>query len=329
MPHAAILLYDGCYMSSLGGVVDILQVANAHLPHTAAASFRYSWDFISLQGGDVMVSNGLALSTRKPYTNERFDFVYIPANHYRGYKDFVEMLESLGETYDWLIGQWESGALLVATCTGTFILAKTGLLEGRVATTTWWLEEQFRSWFPGVNLQMKTILTEVDGLFCAGALSSYHLQSIKLIERFSGASLAALCAKSMLIDVSQTLQTPYVPLLAHKNHSDALVLRAQTYMQENFAGRIRLTDLADRLAVSERTLIRRFNNVLGQSPLYYLQNLRIEAARSLLESGELQVESIAEAVGYLDNSSFVRLFRERLGLTPGAYRKKFRLTAAP
>ncbi|NWL45139.1 transcriptional regulator [Pseudomonas hunanensis] len=325
MPNAAILLYDGCYASSAGGVADILQVANAHLAQNVAAHLRYSWDFISMDGGAVAASNGLAFSTRKPLADEQFDFVYIPASHYRGYKHFVDLLASLGATYDWLTKQWSNGAQLAATCTGTFLLAKTGLLDGRTATTTWWLEEQFRSWFPNVDLQMKSILTEVDGLFCAGALSSYHLQSIKLIERYSGASLASLCAKSMLIDVSQTLQTPYLPLLANRAHTDTVVLRAQAFMQENLAGRIRLADLADRLAVSERTLIRRFNNVLGQSPVSYLQNLRIEAARSLLETGEMQIESVAEAVGYQDNSSFVRLFRERLGLTPGAYRKKFRL----
>jgi transcriptional regulator GlxA family with amidase domain len=320
MPVAAIYLYDQCYASSVSGFADVMQVANAHLAAQGSAE-QYSWSFISA-ARQVTASNGLPLKSRRAEADERFDIVYIPACHYPGYHGFRALLDQ--QRPQWLVRQWEMGAELIATCTGTFLLADTGLLDGRVATTTWWLEEQFRSWFPAVDLQMAPILTQADRLFCAGALSSYHLQSIQTVERHSGAALAARCAKSLLIDVSQTLQTPFLPLLAHRSHEDALVRRAQDHLERHLAEPVRLADLAQRLAVSERTLIRRFQQAVETTPLAYLQNLRIEAARALLETGNQRVEDIAQAVGYQDGSSFVRLFRERIGLTPAAYRRKFR-----
>lgn len=322
MPSVAIYLYEQCYASSVSGFADVMQVANAHLAAQGSAE-QYSWSFIA-GSRSVTASNGLPLKSRRAEVDERFDIVYLPAGHYQGYHAFKALLDQQQPHCKWLVRQWELGAELIATCTGTFLLASTGLLDGRVATTTWWLEEQFRSWFPAVDLQMAPILTQADRLFCAGALSSYHLQSIQTIERHSGSALAARCAKSLLIDVSQTLQTPFLPLLAHRSHSDALVQQAQEYLERQLAEPIRLADLARRLAVSERTLIRRFQLALEKTPLAYLQNLRIEAARALLETGNQRVEDIAQAVGYLDGSSFVRLFRERIGLTPAAYRRKFR-----
>ncbi|HHK4245100.1 TPA: GlxA family transcriptional regulator [Pseudomonas aeruginosa] len=325
MPVAAILLYDNCYASSVGGFADVLQVANSHLSAQGSAQ-RYTWSFLSLQAGGITTSTGFPLPARQPEPDEHFDIVYIPACHYQGYHSFRQLLDQQALQCEWLRRQWELGAELIATCTGTFVLANTGLLDGRIATTTWWLEEQFRSWFPAVDLQMVSILTQMDRLFCAGALSSYHLQSIQTIERHSGAALAAQCAKSLLIDVSQTLQTPYLPLLAHRSHNDVVVQQAQEYLEHHLAESIRLADLAKRLAVSERTLIRRFRQALEQTPLSYLQSLRIEAARTILETGNQRIENIAQDVGYMDTSSFVRLFRERIGLTPAAYRRKFRLS---
>jgi transcriptional regulator GlxA family with amidase domain len=322
MPAAAIYLYDQCYASSVNGVADVMQVANAHLAAQGSTQ-RYSWTFLA-HSDQVIASNGQPLASRRPEAGEQFDFIYIPACHYQGYHPFRAFLDQQQVPCAWLIEQWQQGAELIATCTGTFLLANTGLLDGRVATTTWWLEEQFRSWFPAVNLQMDPVLTQAERLFCAGALSSYHLQSIQTIERHSGAELAALCAKSLLIDVSQTQQTPFLPLLAQRSHSDAVVQQAQDYLQQNLAAQIRLPELAKRLAVSERTLIRRFHLALQNTPLAYLQNLRIEAARGLLEAGSQRIEDIAQAVGYVDDSSFVRLFRQRVGLTPAAYRRKFR-----
>lgn len=324
MPRAAILAFDDCYVSSLGGFADILQVANSHMRKQQGASAPlFSWEFVSLSGEPVRCSNGLQVQTHRLGARDQFDLVFIPSLHYGGHRALNQLLARHASVCEWLIGQWHRGAMLAANCTGTFLLAQTGLLDGRAATTTWWLESQFRMRFPKVDLQLRPVLTEVDRLLCAGASASYLLQAIRVVERFAGPAIASQCAKSMLIDVSQTTQTPYLPLLADKMHTDALVHRAQYWLQTNMSKDVRISLLAGELAVSERTLIRRFKAVLEQSPLTYLQHLRIDTARVLLEAGDLGIEEIANQVGYGDASSFSRLFRERLGLSPGAYRRRF------
>lgn len=329
MHRAAILAFDDCYASSLGGFADVLQIANSHLRRQQGdATSLYEWQFVSPAGQPVRASNGLEVSTQPIRPRETFDLVFIPSAHYAGSKAFDKLLARQSAAYDWLVTQWNSGACLAANCTGTFVLAATGLLDDRPATTTWWLAEQFRSKFPRVNLQLEPVITEADRLICAGASASYLLQTIHIIERFSGPTIASQCAKTMLIDVSQTKQTPYLPLLADKAHADSLVHRAQHWLQKNMVKEVKMSDMATELGVSERTIIRRFQAALDQAPLRYLQSLRIEAARGLLEAGDLNVEAVAAKVGYNDVSSFCRLFKEKVGLSPGAYRGRFRPSAA-
>jgi transcriptional regulator GlxA family with amidase domain len=324
MPTAAILTFDDCYASSVGGFADILQIANSYLRRQdGAGAALFEWQFVSPSGAPAMASNGLSLQTQPLKRRQRFDVIFVPSIHYRGHREFDRLLEGQSDACAWLAGQWRTGSWVAANCTGTFLLAQTGLLDGRTATTTWWLERQFRAKFPAVDLQLRSVLTEADRLICAGASASYLLQTIRVIERFSGPTVASQCAKSMLIDVSQTSQIPYIPLLTQRDHSDSLVRRAQQWLQSNMDKDLRISDLADALAVSDRTLIRRFRSALDQTPLNYLQDLRLESARALLETSALSVEKIATQVGYGDTSSFTRLFRQRIGMSPGSYRSRF------
>ncbi len=330
MPRAAILTFDECYASSVGGFADILQIANSHLRRQqGAAAAQFEWHFVSSSGNPIVASNGLQLQTQKLEPRERYDLVFIPSLHYGGQRQFDQILDRLAATSNWLVAQWRAGAWIAANCTGTFILAQTGLLDGRTVTTTWWLERQFRARYPKVDLQIRSVLTESDRLVCAGASASYLLQAIRIIERFSGPAIASQTAKSSLIDVSQTSQVPYLPLLAERAHADSLVERAQHWLQSNMTEELRISELAEALAISDRTLIRRFKAALDQTPLAYLQDLRLEAARALLETGDLSVEVISGEVGYNDTSSFSRLFRQRIGMSPGAYRRRFQIKSAP
>ncbi len=131
----------------------------------------------------------------------------------------------------------------------------------------------------------------------------------------------------MLIDVSHTGHIPYSPLLTETKHADSIVERAQHWLQKNMARDITMPDLACAVAVSDRTLVRRFSAAVGQSPLGYLKAVRLEAARALLEAGDMSVQSVAAQVGYSDASSFSRLFKQGVGLSPGTYRRRFQLPA--
>src|SRR4029077_6865812 len=150
-------------------------------------------------------------------------------------------------------------------------------------------------------------------------------QAPRIVEKFMGPTIASQCAKSMMIDVSHTGQIPYLPLLTETSHTDSVVERAQHWLQKNMARDIRMSDLARAIAVSDRTMARRFVAAIGQTPLAYLQAVRLQAARALLETGDMTVQSIAAQVGYSDASSFSRLFRQGVGLSPGSYRRRFQM----
>lgn len=323
MPVAAILGFDDVYASVLGGFADMLQVANAHMRKQGARDAGlFEWQFLSVDGQPVRASNGLELAMRPLPPRRQFDLVFIPSLHYRGWRPFESFLGRQQEVREWLVQQWKQGAWLSANCTGTFLLADTGLLDRRVATTTWWLEQQFRERYPDVDLQMRPAVTESERLVCGGAHATFWLQAVRILTHFAGKAIALQCARSMLIDLTQTTQTPLQPLIGDQTHNDPLIHKAQNWLQDRMTDAVRMSDLAQQLAVSERTLIRRFNAVLGHSPLTYLQHLRIDTARALLEAGDLSIEQIALYVGYSDVSSFSRLFRKRVGLTPGAYRAR-------
>ena len=328
MPTLAILAVAGCYASCAAGFADVLQAANAHLRQQQGPGCRaFEWCFVSADGGPVAASNGMHIETQPYGCRPRFEAVVIPAIHYPGFKPFCRFLDQQGATYEWLRSQWGTGAWIGANCTGTFMLAQAGLLDGRTATTTWWLDQQFRTRYPKVDLHFRSALTEDERLVCAGATATYHLQAIRMVDRFMGPSIATQCAKSMLIDISHTGQIPYMPLLSEAIHTDSVVERAQGWLQKNMALDITMLDLARAVAVSDRTLDRRFRAAIGKTPLGYLQAVRLESARALLESGDMSVQWVAAQVGYSDASSFSRLFRQGVGLSPGAYRRRFQLPA--
>jgi transcriptional regulator GlxA family with amidase domain len=324
MACVAILAVEGCYLSCAAGFADVLQAANAHLRQQRVPDGRlFEWRFVSAEGGPVPASNGMAIATRPLGACSAVDAAVVPAIHYPGFKAFVRFLDGQGAVYEWLRTQWAAGAWVGANCTGTFLLAQSGLLDGREATTTWWLDRQFRSRYPKVDLHYRSVLTETDRLACAGATATYLLQAIRLVDRFAGPQIATQAAKSMLIDVSRTGHLPYLPLLTQPAHSDSMVERAQDWLQRNMARDVSMSDLARAMSVSDRTLVRRFGAAIGQTPLGYLQAVRLDAARALLEAGDMPVQSVAANVGYGDASSFSRLFGRTYGLSPGAYRRRF------
>lgn len=284
MPRVAILCFEGSYLSCIAGFADVLGVGDVHLQAVGTkARDAFACSFLSETGGPVATSGGLLVATEPQAHDTVFDVVLIPAIHYPGYPRFAGFLDELRATYGWLRAQRAGGAWIGANCTGTFVLAQSGLLDGRAATTTWWLARQFRSRYPRVDLNFRSVLTEADRLLCAGATATYMLQAIRIIHAFHGPAIAAQCARTMLIDVSQTGQLPYLPLLTETSHKDALVARAQGWLEANMTQPITVRALAEAMSVSERSLLRRFGAAIDQSPLAYLQSLRLQAARALLD----------------------------------------------
>ena len=326
MTSVALLALDDCCATSLTGPIDAMQIANAHLRKQLGSENTFNWKIISPENQPITASGGITLTTQGDLSLNSWDVVFVPAMYYQGARDFEEKLASWSDIYPWIQKQWERGAVLASTCTGAFLLAEAGLLNGRNATTSWWAEKLFHRRYPDVHLNTHALLSQSDRIICSGAITAVLQLSVKMIERFTSPTIASLTAKSMLIDVGQSVQTLYVSASAFNAHSDKMVSQAQHWLQQNLMKKVSLEYLAQSMAVSQRTLIRRFKAAIGLTPQNYLQLLKVEAAKQLLETTRLRISLIAERVGYVDQGAFIKMFKSKTGLTPKAYRGRFSST---
>lgn len=217
----------------------------------------------------------------------------------------------------WLRRQHQHGALIAASGTAVVLLAASGLLDRRRATAPWWLQKRFRRLYPAVRLTPSQAITEHDGLYCADSLSSLLPMGLRLLRRITSANTADWLGRNTLIGHAATepRQAPAdMP-------DDPLIASALFHLQQHYATPGGITSLADRLAVSPRTLTRRFQKALGCTPVVYIQRLRIESAKHMLRRTTLQVDHIAQQVGYSDSAYFKKLFRRHTGHSPSSWRR--------
>jgi transcriptional regulator GlxA family with amidase domain len=207
--------------------------------------------------------------------------------------------------------KWHSeGAQIAASCIGTFLLAETGLLDGREATTTWWLAPLFRQRYPKVALDETRMLVPTDVGVTAGAAMG-HLDLALWLIRKASPELSATVSRYLLADIRSS-QAPYI-IPNHLAQADPLILRFERWARDHLKQGFSLQEAAQALATSARTLQRRCEAVLGKSPLSYFQDLRVERAQSLLHGSGLDLDAIAAEVGYVDGATLRTLLRERLG----------------
>ena len=192
-----------------------------------------------------------------------------------------------------------------------------------MATTHWAYTRLFKNRYPTVLLDPDSVFTIDKGLICTGAVSAFYYLGLHLIENFGSPNLAAQCAKSFLVDPGKVSQASYSIFDAHKSHGDKDILYAQEWTESNFADTMKIKDVAKRLGISPRHFIRRFKAATGEIPLRYLQQIRIERAKDLLETTSETINEITKRIGYENDSSFRKLFNEATGLSPSKYRSQF------
>jgi len=331
MAEVAAILFDDCQPTALSAVVEALSVANLHFTRTnETASPPFVWRMLSEQGRPVQAMGGLKLAVDGDLTEiGRPDLIFLPAvlsnDPTAMQARIVDLHGSLG---DLLRFHHARKCLLAANCSAVFLLAEAGLLNGRTATTSWWLARDFAARYPRVDLRAEALVTRDESVICAAAFSACLNLGVAIVERFLGPQAALSCARVMLVDVNRATQLPYANLAAQSRHGDELVLRAQTILMSNITQPMDISSLAGQLGVTNRTLSRRFNAAIGESPSEYLQHARIERAKRLLETTSANVDVIARGVGYDDPSSFRRLFRRAAGVPPAEYRRRFSSIAA-
>jgi transcriptional regulator GlxA family with amidase domain len=332
MPHIKIWVYDGILASGANGPIDVFTAANAissgQLSLQGYPAPALTWSIESLDGKPVTTASGQMVHPDGAIQpGSKAGAVIVSAPFVADINRFLdEKRQALQPLMSGLRQLHQAGALLATYCTGSFLLAEAGLLDGRVATTHWARAREFKRRFPNVDLRASEVMTEDDGILCSGAVTSYLNLALRLVAKLAGEEHAEMTARTLLIDPNRVSQASYAIMDAEhqEEHADQLVRRARRWMRSHLQESFRVANLAKELGTTERTLNRRFKAALGEAPLRHLQRLRIETAKRLLVSNNAaSLEAVCSHVGYEDVSTFRLLFKRETGLSPRDYRRRF------
>jgi len=316
-----IPVFTGCVSASVVGMMDMFRLTESlYLQTSSQKQPWFSVELISLETGKTVANHGFAIGCDATLGSDMVaDLVIVPAI----VGDLANLLVRHQRFIDWLNRQYDRGTMLCSTCNGAFFLAATGHLDGREATTSWFAANDFRSMFPNVILTDEKIIVDNGRIITGGATLSFQNLCIYLMEKFYGRQIASRAAKLFLVEKGKHSQLTYSMFNAQKAHGDEEILQTQNLIEINAAAKLVVSQLADQAAMAERTFIRRFKNATGNTPSEYIQRVKVELAKELLENDRLAVKEICYETGYEDQSYFRNVFRKYTGLTPADYRKQF------
>jgi len=322
--RVSVIGFDGALASAITGIIDLFRLAGVTWAriHDEAPEALFQTRLLTEHGDPCRCINGITLLADGSWNSADqapADIVVVPTIG----APIAGVLAQNAGLVDWLARQQTSPRLLASNCTGAFLLAEAGLLDGREATTHWGFSNQFRQRYPQVACRPEKLITVDGDIACAGGGMAWWDLGVYLVERYAGPDAARQLAKAFVIDAGRTSQAPYSALQAKRYHTDSTVLQLQDWLDQHFSQTIALSELAQQAGLSERSLLRRFKAATGDTPNTYLQLLRVEHARHHLETSRRPIDEIINTVGYEDVSSFSRLFRKHTGLAPGAYRARF------
>ncbi|MGK0290653.1 MAG: transcriptional regulator GlxA family with amidase domain [bacterium] len=323
MKKVSLLAFDYAFSSVITGMIDIFSLVGVTWNRVQGIPIQehFQVEIVALDTKPVSCLNNVLIQPHKSiYDVNKTDLILIPPIG----ANIEQTLRLQKDLIPWLQYQHENGAQIASTCTGAFLLAETGLLDGKQATTHWGYIQQFRKRYPDILLKPEQLITNEMDLFCAGGGSAWIDLGLFFIERHCGNEIAVQTAKSLVLDRERKSQSPYSTIVGQQYHQDQEILLVQKWMDEHLADQFTLEQLAPQFGMSSRTFKRRFKAATGNPALLYLQTLRVESAKKLLESTQLSVEDITTQVGYEDSSSFMKLFKKMTGISPNAYRKKFK-----
>lgn len=250
---------------------------------------------------------------------KKTDLIIIPALD----GDLTQAIEQNRDFIPWMIAQHKNGSEIASLCLGAFLLASTGLLNGKRCATHWMAANEFMKMFPDVTLVTEKIITDEQGIYSSGGAFSYLNLILYLVEKYAGRAMAVLCAKVFAIEMERDTQSSFIIFQGQKDHEDEAIKKAQLYIEKNFHERILVDDLASIVALSRRNLERRFKKATANSVVEYIQRVKIEAAKTSLEKKRDNVNEVMYKVGYTDTKAFRSTFKKITGLSPVQYRNKF------
>jgi transcriptional regulator GlxA family with amidase domain len=327
--HVSLVVFRECDPSIIYGVFDTLWAAGrlwSSLKGRLPGEPLFEPRLVSAEPGPLQLVTGVSIIPQDTIADvARTDIVFVP----NVMVETAQCLRALDRRLlEWIKRMYGGGAQLYATCGGSLVLAEAGLLDGHEATTHWSYAPLFRQQFPNVALHEDRILVQSGpghSVVCSGGASSWQDLALLLTAKYGGTEEAIRMSKLFLYQWHRDGQLPYASMIENVDHGDAVILRCQAWLAQNYERPDIVAELVSQSGLPKRTFDRRFRAATGYSPLAYIQALRIEEAKQLLETGSAPIEAVGREVGYEDAASFRRLFRRLAGMPPGDYRRKFRV----
>ncbi len=269
----------------------------------------------------VKLMNGLVTIHPDKTIDEvkKTDLIFIPAIS----GDLQEAIERNKEYFPWIVDQHENGAEVASLCIGAFLLAATGLLDGKKCSTHWLSANEFREMFPQVDLIEGSIISDENGIYSSGGANSYWSLLLYLLEKYTSRETAILASKFFAVDIDRDSQNKFMMFKGQRNHKDNEIQKVQDYIESNIMEKMSIDQLADFVSLGRRSFERRFKLATNNSVLEYIQRVKVEAAKRSLETSGKNIAEVMYDVGYTDTKAFRDLFKKITGLTPIEYRNKY------
>ena len=247
------------------------------------------------------------------------DLIIIPAVN----GDMNSVIADNAEFFPWIVKQHNKGAEIASLCVGAFLLAATGLVDGKRVATHWLSANQFRRMFPSIELVSDKIITDEQGIYSSGGANSFWNLLLYILEKYTDRELSILAAKYFAIEIDRSSQSAFIMFRGQKDHQDESVKKAQEFIEQNFQEKITVDQLSDMFAVGRRSLERRFKKATCNTVSEYIQRVKIEAAKKSFETSRKNITEIMSDVGYSDTKAFRTIFKRATGLSPLEYRNKY------
>lgn len=319
MREVAIIIPHRALLSSIEDTRNFFQVVNEYFRRQGRAPI-FSVNLVGLTR-EVSVEGGRYMLTVERTIAEKYspDLIIIPSLS----GDMITPLSLNINFNPWLINRHKEGAEVASLCLGAFILASTGLLKNCSCSTHWLYANEFRAFFPGIQLNPDKILTDHNGIYTSGGSTLYWNLLLHLIEKYTDKETAIWVAKYFALDISRNSQAPFAIFNGQKEHVDQEVLNAQEYIEAHYNEKLTVDELAERVYLARRTLERRFRNATGNTILEYVQRVKIEVAKKNIETGRRSIADVMYDVGYSNVNAFRKVFRMYTGMSPMEYKERY------
>jgi len=327
MMTISLLIHEDVYTSSIGGVIDLLHGTNQYLQELGLPE-AFRLELVGEKAKNIQLdvpAQFICYTTIDKVS--RSQLVIIP-----GFKgDLDATLRKYKDVVSWIGVMHRCGAEIASMCVGSFFLAEAGLLDGKTATSHWSAAGEMQRRYPHITVQTDRIITDQDGVYTSGGGFSALKLILYFIEKFCGRETALAVSKRFSIDIDYNSQAHFAVFSGQRQHEDEEILKSQSYIEEHYASDLSIEKVSGLCHTSKRNFIRRFKAATDNTPIEYLQRVRIEAAKKMLESEDCSLDEVMDRTGYVDIKTFRLVFRRLTGLSPRDYRKRYsrKTPAAP